>query len=264
MKTRRIGVKLALALTATLFAVTVRAEVAKVPSLTSDDCIKCHTSEPADVAKAGGKHKDVGCNECHTAHRPSSKNNIPECSNCHTGKPHYELKGCLGCHRNPHMPKNIVLPPNITDPCVSCHTQQIKQLQDYKSKHTLLFCSTCHEVHGQIPQCVKCHKPHGPEMPGDVCKDCHKAHMPKIVIYGAGVPNKECGACHKKALDLLAANTTKHHTLACAFCHKAQHKMIPKCQDCHGTPHPAAMLAKFPKCGDCHSIAHDLNHWQQP
>ncbi|HWI39949.1 MAG TPA: cytochrome C, partial [Verrucomicrobiae bacterium] len=32
-------------------------------------------------------------------------------------------------------------------------------------------------------------------------------------------------------------------------------------QKCHGTPHPAALMAKFPKCGDCHSIAHDLNQW---
>jgi hypothetical protein len=37
--------------------------------------------------------------------------------------------------------------------------------------------------------------------------------------------------------------------------------MMPKCQDCHGVPHPAGIMAKFPVCGECHKIAHDLNHW---
>jgi hypothetical protein len=37
--------------------------------------------------------------------------------------------------------------------------------------------------------------------------------------------------------------------------------MVPKCQDCHGSPHPAGIMAKFPKCGECHNIAHDLNNW---
>src|SRR3954462_9997100 len=102
MKRRSIWFTLAIIMSATLFAVSGRAaETVKAPSLTSDDCIKCHSTEPADIAQAGGKHKtDVSCNECHTSHRPTSKNNIPECSNCHTGKPHYELKNCLGCHRN--------------------------------------------------------------------------------------------------------------------------------------------------------------------
>ena len=47
----------------------------------------------------------------------------------------------------------------------------------------------------------------------------------------------------------------------CAFCHKEKHKTVPKCQDCHGTPHPAGMMAKFGKCGDCHGIAHDINNF---
>ena len=37
--------------------------------------------------------------------------------------------------------------------------------------------------------------------------------------------------------------------------------MVPKCQDCHSSPHPAGIMSKFPKCGDCHKIAHDLNNW---
>ncbi len=243
-------------------AATPAAPVKKVP-LANDDCVKCHSKEPADVAAAGAKHTDVTCTGCHEKHRPTSKNNIPGCNQCHDGKPHYNLKGqCLGCHKNPHQPTNIAMAGNLTDPCLSCHTQQIKQLKDNKSKHSALFCTTCHAVHRKIPPCIQCHKPHSAQMVQADCKKCHKAHMPKVVTYGTDLPSKDCAACHKKAFDLLNANPSKHKTLSCVYCHQGKHKMVPTCQSCHGTPHPAGMLAKFPKCGDCHSIGHDLNRWE--
>ena len=79
------------------------------PALGSDDCIKCHAKPPADITAAGGKHKKVSCQDCHVGHPPSvpAKSIIPKCSNCHQGKSHFELKDCLGCHSNPHTPKNI-------------------------------------------------------------------------------------------------------------------------------------------------------------
>jgi hypothetical protein len=228
----------------------------------NDDCAKCHTVQPADIAAAGGKHKsEIGCIDCHTGHRPSSAKNIPECSNCHSGKPHYQTTGCLNCHKNPHTPLTITFAGNLTDQCLACHTPQITQLRDNKSKHTLLACTTCHRVHRQVPQCVQCHKPHSVEMTATDCKQCHKAHMPKAVTYAATIPNKSCASCHQKAFSLLAASKAKHAKLACAFCHKDKHKAVPKCQDCHGTPHPAGMMAKFGKCGDCHGIAHDVNNF---
>ena len=231
------------------------------PTLSNDDCVKCHAGPPAAIAADGGKHKDVGCQDCHAGHRPASKNNIPECSQCHMGKPHFELKGCLGCHKNPHTPLKISFGSNVTEPCLTCHTQQIAQLRENKSKHTALGCSTCHSVHRKIPECLQCHKPHAADMVNADCKGCHKPHMPKVVTYAADIPSKNCGACHKKVLDLLASSSAKHKTFTCAFCHQAKHKMIPQCTDCHGVPHPAGMMAKFTKCGDCHKIAHDLNNW---
>ena len=231
------------------------------PMLTNEDCIKCHAGPPSDIAAAGGKHKKVGCTDCHTGHRPSSKNNIPQCSMCHSGSAHYNLSGCLGCHKNPHRPLEIQFGNKVTEPCLTCHTEQIKQLKQFPSKHSKLFCSTCHNVHGKIPQCVQCHKPHSPQMTQADCKKCHKAHQPTNVRYGSEVPNKDCGSCHKQAFDQLAATTTKHHSVACVSCHKDKHKMVPACQNCHGVPHPASMMAKFNKCGDCHNTAHDLNHW---
>jgi len=231
------------------------------PTLTTDDCVKCHTTAPADIASAGAGHKTITCFDCHASHRPQSKNNIPQCSQCHTGKPHFELNGCLGCHRNPHTPLKISFGNNVTDACLTCHSQQIKQLREYKSKHTNLACSYCHSVHRIVPECVKCHKPHSADMTQADCKSCHKAHMPKAVTYGTEVPNKSCGACHKKAMDLLSANKSKHNKLACVFCHAGKHKTVPTCTSCHNAPHAAGILQKFPKCSDCHFIAHDLNNW---
>ncbi len=231
------------------------------PGLTNEDCVKCHSVPPADIAEAGGKHKEVGCLGCHAGHPPAVKNPIPQCNECHMGQPHFELKDCLSCHKNPHTPLKITFAGNVTDACTTCHTQQIAQLRENQSKHTALDCSACHSVHREVPQCTQCHQPHSTEMVATDCKKCHKAHMPKEVTYSAEIPSKDCGACHQQALDLLSASNTKHSGLACAFCHQERHKMVPQCQDCHGSPHPAGMMAKFPKCGECHKVAHDLNNW---
>jgi predicted CXXCH cytochrome family protein len=249
-----LGILLYLSYSGTSFAQTE-------PALKDEDCVKCHAGPPADLAAAGGKHQGVGCTGCHVGHPPAVKHPIPECSQCHGGKPHFEIKGCLGCHRNPHTPLKITFAGNITDACLTCHTKQIEQLREHKSKHSELYCSTCHSVHGKKPECTQCHKPHSADIAAADCRKCHKAHMPKEVTYTSDVPSKFCGACHKKAFDLLTASKSKHHSFVCAFCHQDRHKMIPACQDCHGSPHPAGIMAKFPKCGECHNIAHDLNHW---
>ena len=233
------------------------------PAQTGDFCAMCHIAPPADLAASGGKHKDVGCEGCHVGHPPKVKKPIPQCSDCHGGKAHYELKGCLACHKNPHRPMIISYEGNVTEACATCHTQQIDQLRSNKSKHTALDCSFCHDVHRKIPECTQCHERHSSEMTAADCEKCHKPHMPAVVTYAADIPSKDCGACHSQAISLLATSKAKHRSLACAFCHQEKHKTVPACQDCHGSPHPARMMARFPKCGKCHNIAHDLNHWPE-
>lgn len=230
--------------------------------LSNTDCVKCHEQPPKDIAAAGGKHKtEVTCQDCHVGHPPKVKKPIPQCSQCHDGKPHYKLQGCLGCHSNPHTPKNIKFGNNVTDPCLTCHSGQIEQLRTFKSKHTALNCSFCHNVHGRIPACTQCHKPHSNDMAAKDCSVCHQAHKPADVTYKSDTQSKMCAACHGKAFSLLTASTAKHSKLACVYCHQNKHKMVPQCTQCHVKPHPAAIMAKFPKCGECHSIAHDLNRW---
>lgn len=232
------------------------------PILSSDDCVKCHEKQPADISSAGEGHKSITCQDCHAGHRPSAKNNIPQCGQCHQEKKHYKIKGCLSCHGNPHTPLKIVIPSNTTDVCLTCHDKQIAQLRENKSKHSAFACASCHgSTHRHKPECTMCHKPHASDMVASDCNKCHKAHMPKVVTYGADVSSTLCAACHKRAFDLVAATPSKHHGKNCAECHQSKHKMIPECQSCHGSPHPAGIMRKFPKCGECHKIAHDLNNW---
>lgn len=243
---------------------TMAADVPAKAVLSNSDCVKCHTKQVADIDTKGGKHKtEVGCQDCHTTnHPPAVKKEamIPACSQCHTDKEHYKLKGCLGCHRNPHTPKVITFAKTETNACLTCHKPQIVQLREHKSKHSALACAFCHDVHGKKPLCTQCHKSHSADIVAADCQKCHKPHMPKDVTYPATTPSKQCAACHKKAYDMLIASKAKHSKLPCTTCHVAKHKMIPKCQDCHGTPHPAGMMAKFSGCRDCHYIAHDLNN----
>lgn len=236
--------------------------VQPVAALSSADCVKCHEAPPKDIAAAGGKHKtEVTCQDCHVGHPPKVKKPIPQCNQCHDGKPHYKLPSCNGCHSNPHTPKVIKFGSNVTDPCLTCHSPQIEKLRKFPSKHSTLACSFCHNVHGKIPACTTCHKPHSADQTAKDCAICHQAHAPKEVTYKNDTPNKQCAGCHSKATQLLAASTAKHSKLACVNCHQTKHKMVPACTQCHPKPHPAAILSKFPKCGECHSIAHDLNRW---
>lgn len=249
-----------MALAATPAAAASPVQTAK---LLNDDCIKCHSKAPTDIAAAGTKHKtEIGCQDCHNGHPPTTRKIIPLCSQCHEGKPHYKLAACNSCHINPHTPLNIKFGRTVTDPCLTCHSPQIIKLRENKSKHTALFCSTCHDTHGKIPDCTQCHKAHSTEQTNADCKKCHQAHMPKNVVYNEKTPSKDCAACHREAYALLTASVFKHKDLSCVACHQAKHKMVPQCESCHGTPHPAQMLAKFPKCGYCHSIAHDLNNYK--
>lgn len=239
-------------------------EVAEATAgLVGTDCVKCHAKEQADITANGQAHEgSVGCQDCHNGHPPVTRKIIPLCSQCHQDKPHFKLKECLACHKNPHTPKVISFGNNVTEPCITCHTPQIAKLREFKSRHTSMACSYCHDAHGKVPLCTQCHKPHDAGMVAVDCRLCHQAHMPLVVAYGHETPNKSCAACHKNTNDLLSASKAKHSKLLCVTCHKEKHKAVPKCQDCHGVPHPAAIMSRFPKCAECHNIAHNLNSWE--
>ncbi len=225
-----------------------------------EECARCHAGPVYDIAAAGGRHKSVPCLGCHAGHPPEVEKPIAPCSKCHlkTSNAHFEITGCLNCHTNPHTPLKMSFKGAGKDACLVCHGLQYWQLRKYESKHSALDCSKCHDAHRKFPSCTQCHIPHSGKIVGD-CKLCHKAHMPKLAAYPADYPSKDCGSCHKIPADLFSATTSSHKSLTCVHCHQQRHRMIPACEDCHGTPHPADIMVKFPNCGWCHNTAHDLN-----
>jgi len=237
------------------------AQGSTLPQLKEDDCLKCHKKEVSLIQTDGGKHKGVGCLSCHDNHFPniSKEQMIPKCSKCHSGKDHYTLENCLGCHQNPHTPLKISFEgKSLKKECASCHAIPIKDLESFKSKHSALDCNFCHTKHKEIPNCLNCHSPHISEQTFKDCLSCHNPHKPLKVTYDMNTPNKYCMACHEKEGLNLSNTQTKHKTLACVFCHRSEHKTIPDCGACHGSPHPKEMLAKFKGCLDCHNDPHLL------
>ncbi len=201
--------------------------------LLNTDCIKCHRSEPADIKRAGGKHKtDVTCLDCHIDHLPSGTKTIPQCSMCHdpSAQAHFALgtrSVCLKCHRNPHTPLNITIPNKhwVNKACETCHPEKGKEFKEYPSKHSQKNCTFCHpKKHKRIKRCLQCHKPHAPFMVFKDCLRCHKPHSPLNIHYASNIPNKYCGACHSKIFKLLSKSKTKHGKLK-----RALSPVIPAC-----------------------------------
>lgn len=230
--------------------------------LAINDCQKCHDEIVADISARGAKHNtEVNCLDCHIEHPPKGTEVIPACSNCHDPKEkaHYNVSNCLTCH-NPHHPLEIDLTQveEVKPVCISCHSTEGAQLQDYPSKHSELDCNSCHLEHGLFSPCMECHAPHTEEMTYQDCLLCHKPHMPTVVKYPETTPNSFCTVCHEQEKDLLTGTPTLHRDLSCAFCHKMQHRVIPKCTTCHGIPHAGILHEKFPDCLKCHIDAHGL------
>ncbi len=264
LRSSSLTVILILALGIFIFAAYAGAESSDAGTPGEGKCADCHAGAADEIQAAGSRHRSVPCGGCHIGPHQKGAHQIQKCNRCHpqTKRAHFKLDNCRGCHRNPHTPLHISFK-DIKGACVACHAEQVAQLRDYKSRHSAVECSTCHDVHRKVPQCTRCHKPHSAAMDASECRKCHRAHRPNIVTYADDVPSGDCGACHAKAFDLLVAGNTRHKTFACAFCHRQKHRMVPSCQGCHGSPHPEGIMAKFRTCDDCHKIAHDLNNWPE-
>lgn len=230
--------------------------------LKNDDCAKCHAAIVQQVDQAGNKHKtEVACLECHAGTHPpgvAEGSLIPLCSTCHEGQPHFQLENCLGCHRNPHEPLNIVFGDNVKAACDTCHSGVVQEINTHQSAHAAVDCSFCHDRHGFKPDCMDCHEPHMSGQQYAACVTCHQVHRPLELAYGGDIPNSDCGACHSDIGSALEAGTTKHAGFQCVYCHADKHGNVPECQSCHGTPHNEQMLSKFPSCNECHQSAHSL------
>ena len=138
-------------------------------------CALCHKNEANEMNAHVSKHNEVGCQGCHA----EKHGYIPNCLDCH--EPHVEgqtYEDCLICH-SPHNPTLIKLYPEETDNavCGSCHTEIYENLKTHHTKHSDLYCATCHTKHGYIPKCQDCHgEPHSADLHKKF-PDCLKCHI---------------------------------------------------------------------------------------
>jgi hypothetical protein len=139
----------------------------------ADSCGTCHTGPMAELTKFPSSHTEQGCATCHTSHGL-----IPSCMECHethvTGQ---KLESCMACHPV-HKPLEVVYDASqsSTATCGSCHEGVYGEWSGTASKHGEVTCAACHNKHGLIPDCQKCHEaPHDAKLlkKFPICLDCH-------------------------------------------------------------------------------------------
>ncbi len=236
-----------------------------VVPLTTLECAKCHELAFNSLRDHGGAHK-MDCRECHEQFHITKRDikwedQVPACANCHE-EPHgsdAEMTACLNCHTNVHAPIASLDLEQLEPLCAKCHEKPAQEMQQ-PSAHSDMGCSDCHqEKHGYLPKCTECHEePHSTFESSSSCMMCHPVHNVSIMLYSDDIPNTPCAGCHAEAAQQLQDGHLAHAQLKCTFCHANEHGTIATCQDCHDTPHSAAMLEDFDSCNSCHGSPHDL------
>ncbi len=233
----------------------------------NSQCGACHGDIVTEFAKNGAGHaKKLSCTKCHGAHPPRQEGVIPKCSKCHDqkAKKHYAQKGCTKCH-DPHSPKKVDFShlKSVRKICLGCHANVGKTMKRHPSFHAKLQCNKCHPIHGEYKSCLKCHKGHSKDMKYGDCLRCHIPHYPKPPVFAKKVPSKLCGSCHQKEYKAQLTDKSKHARLQCIYCHTRRHRVIRKCETCHGKPHDAPLHRNFPNCLKCHNDPHHLSGGEQ-
>ena len=231
--------------------------------LTIAQCGQCHPGIFRNLRIDGGRHK-IDCQNCHrTFHAYSPRKNnwdelMPKCATCHTLPHGNNYADCLECHVNPHTPAKVPMSLKLIAACGDCHKGPAADLKQFPSGHARLECHACHSSsHGYIPSCSACHKPHYEEQEFTACTPCHPVHKPKEIIFNKDSGALTCGACHSPVYQKWEKTPSRHGKVNCTICH-TRHGLIPKCADCHGTPHNAVLHERFPKCLTCHQDVHDI------
>ncbi len=136
-------------------------------------CGTCHVGPMEQLTKYPSVHTEQECATCHTSHGL-----IPSCMECHeTHIPDQTLASCKACHPV-HKPLEIVYDDSNASSatCGSCHEDVYGEWSGTVSKHGGVTCAACHNKHGLIPDCQKCHKePHDQKMLKKFpnCLECH-------------------------------------------------------------------------------------------
>ena len=178
-------------------------------------CRECHEEE--FQAKYAGKHRRIGCENCHgpsAAHAADEGAELPR-------KPR-ERADCLVCHAfDSSRPNGFPqVDPQVHRPgkrCVSCHDGH-----DPVPPKTPTECSGCH---GRIAN-TKALSAHAPL----TCADCHAVEEQHMIEPRSALPTKPgsrevCGRCH--------ANEATDPAASKARVDLASHGGTSVCWECH-------------------------------
>ena len=241
------------------------AYTAETQLMKPEECGRCHSHFYYLIKTEGGKHR-IDCKRCHVqfhVYRPGKvqyEDVLPKCEACHEQVHGEDLALCSACHTNAHTPMKIPAERPLEEGCFICHAEVDKEMKTYITKHTGLYCSSCHHTrHRYVPECMECHRPHAEGMTQAECLACHPPHKVREVVYPEDIPDKTCAGCHRDAYEKLKQTGAKHSALGCAKCHPEKHGAIMRCRECHDEPHGASMMEKFRVCGKCHGTAHSLS-----
>lgn len=246
------------------------------PSLGSH-CDKCHTDREFTGASrfdhdlAGmrleGKHREVGCAQCHKAKGLQGRYRgiaHSACADCHRAPESSKASGghaggrdCKDCHDPRGWEK---VPPSAS---LDLHRRTRLPLL---GRHAETPCEKCHKpatstAKGMArpvqtpldPSCVSCHRdPHARRF-GQDCKQCHGFFEFRLLA--------DAPWSHSRTRFALLG---KHARLACTNCHKPGPSYTAKylsrdgdrCTDCHADPHggPFASVAQGDRCDTCHTV----------
>jgi hypothetical protein len=213
-----------------------------------EKCESCHTTKQwksttfnhdVDTKYAlRGKHRNVGCKECHAGNLYRDKLS----------------QDCISCHKKDDKHKE-----SLGKECAACHTERNwKEPAKFDhaltkfpllGKHADVVCKNCHTsvMFKEAPSdCIGCHKKDDKhkETLGTKCADCHTERDWKatesrfqhdktrfVLRNKHAQPAVKCAACHK---DLQSFRNTP---LDCFSCHKKDDKHEgqegSKCEQCH-------------------------------
>jgi hypothetical protein len=227
------------------------------------DCLKCHgvvdwkgfdrSAFDHGLTKypLTGKHKTVGCEQCHAGTPPKWKP--------------LAFATCDSCHADPHAGQ---FKPKA---CSSCHTTDSWDVADDKIRqshpklslangHARVKCEACHDRGNDKPpskgsRCESCHRPIHLAKFGNRCESCHAA------IRWVGLPEAVGRDHHPKTRYPLAG---KHAAVECIACHPKSKPQAARfrnlafgaCKACHADTHKGELAQRAGgECAQCHTVA---------
>ncbi len=232
------------------------------------NCSSCHeTSSFKQINKSAfdhsrtkfpliGKHKLVGCNNCHKS--PSGyKMKFALCTDCHTDfhKAQFVVnevtQNCKDCHTEHGFRPSLftvdmhnkakfqITGAHLATPCESCHYQESKWI----FKGTGIECISCHKnVHGNELK--------NEFLPDNNCQFCHQTESWNTINFDHSKTN----------FHLLG----KHSSINCSSCHRKTENEISSiifssikkdCESCHKDVHFGQFAEnKISDCGRCHAF----------